>query len=342
MEEQNSTTILNTAESLQVARAYASLIGEIPSSFSTTLRTLIADEEKNGGKLSSNGRFLALRLLKSRGVLAPTYYAALTFRSAQLSALGGASLENLLRVFSPMDLAGMIGLLYFYRRVKNFTSQLVWDDVRPGILSAVEAGGHIGSAMSRIGMAMGTCVGGLGLLSLCLFQKQDEKAFKEYRRYLRSAKLPFDLSLEMSTWGCTRFNVSAVLMQLLGFGVPVASAYSQGLTCTNPLGQGLTPEAYRFKITSLWLDSLLCSGEIPNIAHKGEYYPTKAASLILLQDVGTIKQQGSRYSFLDKTKDDVSPEKTPQLFGGASVPSKEAEVASDLAQQIKDDEIEKI
>ena len=342
MEGSKPPAELNTAESLEVARAYVGLLGEVPSSFSSTLRALIADEEKHGGKLSPSGRYLCLRLLKSRGVLATVYYAALTFRQERLSSLGEVSPDNLTQCFSPIELAGLIGLLYLNRRMRSFSSKEVWDELYPGIRSALELGGHVGIALPRLGFTMGMYVGAFRDMTLCLFQKQDAKAFKEYRRQLRNANLAYDLHTEQSVWGCTRADLGAVLLQMLGFGVPVANAYAKGMCGSDPLGHDLAPEEYRYKIGLIWINALLATGAIPDMAHKGEYYPTEAAAALLLQEVGIVRQQGTKYGFLDKTKEDVSPSKTPQLFqSGAAVASDEEQAAVPVPE-MKDEDLEKI
>jgi hypothetical protein len=343
MQKSNNSGELNTAESLEVARAYAGLIGEIPSSFSSTLRVLITDEEKHGGALSSTGRYLATRLLKSRGVLSAMYYGALTFREEKLNSLGGPSLENLTKSFSPMELAGLIGLLYLYRRVRSFSAPALWSELQPRIRAMLEMGGHVGAAIPRIGLTMGTFVGCFTDMTLCLFQKQDEKAFKEYRRHLKSSNLPYDLPGEMALWGCTRFNVGSVLLQMLGFGVATANAYSQGLSCEHPLGEGLIPEAYRFKICAVWIEALLNTGAVPEMTHRGEFYPTQAASAVLLREAAIVKEKGTKHAFIEKTKEDVSPEKTPFFFPDTP-PAKEPEEAPAEAAipPIKDEDLEKI
>ncbi len=332
---------LNNADSLQTARAYAGLIGEIPSSFTSTLRTLILDEEKSGGKLSSSGRFLALRLLKGPSLLASFYFAGLTYRQTKLAELGPVTPQTLIKVFTPYEIAGLIGAIYLYRKIRALVPESSWADISQLVRPTMEMGGHLGTSLPRIGFTIGLYSGGLAPLSLALFQKHDEKTYKEYRRHLRSSKLSEDLQFEMRTWGCTRYNIGSIFIQTLGFGVTTANAYSAGMSCAHPLGEGLSSEAYRFKIASIWLASLLGSGKVPEITHKGEYYPTQTASSVLTQEATYIREKGSKHSFLDRVKDDISPESNPGLFGAATAPAPqgEPEVSAEVASLIKDEDL---
>ena len=345
-DNKNSNREMNDAESLVTARAYSNLIVEIPSSFTSTVRTLILDQEKNSGKLSAAGRFLALRLLKGPSLLAPFYFAGLTYKNKELGAEGGPTLQNLVKVFSPYEISGLLGLIYLLRKVKGTVSEIIWDEHKPHIFKGIEIGGHLGLALPKIGFTMGLFCGGLGKLGQCLFQKHDEKAYKEYRRHLRAKKLDLDLQYEMGVWGCTQYNVASMFIQLLGYGVNTANSYSAGMSGgIVPGGGEPPPDVYRFKIASVWLDSLKSTGLVPNITHKGDYYPTKEATELLVQEIGIILEKGSKLAFLDKTKEDLSPEKTPYLFPNvaqtktAPVEVPEGEVSEEVKNQIKAEDL---
>jgi len=300
--------VLNCAESLKVARAYANLLGEIPSSFSSVLRTLISDEAK--GSLSNNGKFAIGRLLKSPALFVPLYYGGLTFRGDAIKENGGETPDALLKTFSPEDLSGLVATTYLYRRVRTLISDEVWSDLSAQVKPAAEIGGHVGVGIPKIGLTMGMFVGALPLLALGLFHRHAEKSYKVYRRHLRSKKVPMDLDVEMTTWGCTRFDIASVLLQIFGYGVGTANTFAQGLSCLTTEGQGLPDEVYRFKVATMWMKELSTEGREPQIKHRGDFYPTQQRMSVMLSAISGIAANGSKFNFLDKSKDDAAGKET--------------------------------
>ena len=335
----NSNSPSDSHDGMIVARGYAGQIGEIPSSFTSTIRSLIQDEEKNKGQLGNSSRFMVLRLLKGPSLLAPIYYAAKTFYPQKVSALSARGPAEFIKVFSSLELAGLVSLVYLFKKVRAVAKQPLWENIASEARSAAEIGGQIGIAIPRIGLTGGVVVGSLPIIALALFDLHDPKGFAEYRRKVRSQKLSIDLASEMERWGCTRYNIAAILLQTLGFGVPLANAFSLGLSSPSALGEDLQGEEYRFKITSVWINTMLDTGKPPAIRHRGEYYPQQQALEALLPQVAVVRQRGSMHDFLHRTKDDIGPDSSPELFipqtTSQPVPSSEPE--GDLEKLVEDE-----
>src|SRR5262245_52594399 len=108
----------NSAESWDLARKYAGLLGEIPNSFSTLTRSLMADHRQSAAALGSGSSFQLKRLLKSDGLRASIYNAALTF-GEELPPFATLEPEKVVEPFKPFDLAVLVSLLYLSRKASR-------------------------------------------------------------------------------------------------------------------------------------------------------------------------------------------------------------------------------
>jgi hypothetical protein len=302
----------NHPENWTNAQPYANALGAIPSSFTTTIRTLIADGNSKPADLSQGGRFLMTRFVKIPGMRAPFYFAALTFHKEQIGT-GYISPSDLVKPFKAHEMAAVIGLLYLYRRARKLCDPDEWALLSKTVLESVDIGGHLGLAIPNIGPGLGMLVAGTPLLAQAAFSIKDKKGFKEYRRALKSKGLAFDPGLELARWNTSCVHVAAVLMQSLGIGVQVANAFVKGMGSSS-ISIETEPEAYKLFIANRWIADLKKSGLAPEMVHKGQYYPLKQDLNHLIDVVETIRAKGSQYSWLEKNKESISPQLTPQLF----------------------------
>lgn len=312
----------NTVESWDFARRFAGLFGAVPSSFSSTIRGVLTDWERS--KAISNGnRFLVLRLLKTASVKAPMYYAASTYLPEKVEDRPYIAPEDFLSIFSPVEVCSLVGLVYLYRRAKRTCAEDEWPFVAGPTQLATDLGGHIGFAIPAIGGSVGALGLGLWQLAYAAFLMHDKKGFVEHRRALKLKKINRSEEMEMERWGCCAYQIATVLAQSLGMGVQFAEVMTRGLSPDTRTNSSLDKEAYRFSIANIWIESLMTTGKIPNIAHKGEFYPSKGAVSSLEEKTAEIKSSGSPMAWLDRGKDDVTPELTPQLFSVKEQTTKE-------------------
>src|SRR5690606_3282047 len=103
---------INTAKSWENALSYSALIGAIPSSFTSTIRSLIVDHLRNNGSLSASSLYQVSRLLRGPSTSAMLYYAAKTFREEELQRLDKIHTKALIKLFGPFDLAAIIAVIY--------------------------------------------------------------------------------------------------------------------------------------------------------------------------------------------------------------------------------------
>jgi hypothetical protein len=339
-DKETAITELNTPESMQNARAYAGLFGEIPSSFTTVLRTLLVEHEKNGGSLSAGGRFAAGRLLRSNSIASPLYFASKIYRPEIFAGPGVFNSNRFMDVYSPFDLAVLIGTIYLYRRAKSVAEADEWAYIIADLQERVDISYQVGQAIPKIGGTIAVLCTAFPTIALATFQRHDKKGFKEYRRHLKSKGRAFDTIFEMRQWECTSVQIAAVFLQILGFGIEFSGNFSRGLLSVPPLQNKLDSTAYRFPLCSLWVDALLKSGAVPDMVHRGDFYPQKDALTTLLERVQRIRDGANRHPWLKATKDELTPDSAPELFqkpktSAAAAPEPQAELpdnGDDLAE----------
>ncbi|MDC0358171.1 hypothetical protein OAO01_05085 [Oligoflexia bacterium] len=309
----------DSPESWASAKAYAALFGDVPSSFSSTVRTLLKDHEKNDKKLAASSRFQVVRILNGPSTKAMFYFACQTFRKEQIPDKSYLAVKDLVNLFEPIDLAAIVGLIYLYKRCTMLCENVKWEDLSKAMQLESEVGGHLGSAIPSIGFGTGLLVGALPHLALCTFKRHDSSSFIHYAKFLEKNKLSFDIVYEAPRWGCTSLQVASCLLQNLGFGLEMTEAYVRGLDSRDSLENIKEDYFYRMCITRIWIESLLKTGDQPDISMRGAYYPLREELAELQKVTVPVRTTGPVYAWLEKTKDDATVEKTPMLFRKSAV-----------------------
>lgn len=319
------------------ARQYLSSLGEIPSSFTSITRSLVLDGSKESGELSPGTRFLITRLLKGRSIMAPFYFMSCSLFPDEFENRVYISEREMIDLFKPFDLASFIAILYLFKKLSIVCPSAEWTHVSSTLQSQIDVGLRLGHVIPAMGIGPALLTSSMCQLGLGAFLLHDQKGFVDYRRKLKGVTYKLDHKWEMSRWGCTSAHVGSLFIQHFGLGVTAAHAFVRGLIDPETdLANETDPEVYRYKVIKLWLNSLLDSGRIPNIAHRGRFYPEGGDVEDLLKYVSSVRGAGDEAGWLSKTKDDVSPEITPLLFrvGGkgpaaAAPPAPSAEEESD-------------
>ena len=302
------TSEFSTPENWEAAQRYAALLGQIPSSFTSSIRTLLLDSQKNGDKLSPSSKFLVTRFVKGPSMRAPFLYAGLTFRPEQLPDPNKASAGELVNLFSPYEIAALLGVLYLYRRARKVCDPEEFEYLSKMLQESVEIGGHLGCTIKNIGLGIGMLSGALPFLASACFLLKDKKSFKEYRRILSKSNAVFDIDVELERWKCANVQVMSILMQSLGFGVQSANSLIMAFSSAEPLDDKQFPEPYKLRIALEWIESLKKTGKEPEVVHKGAYYPLKQDLDRLYSNVAELKKNGPKHNWLEKGKDSISAE----------------------------------
>lgn len=329
----------NSVESWQTARDYGTLLGEIPSSFATTIRTLCLDQSRQNGAYGATSRFLVQRLLKGNSLKAPLYHNVKTYRPSLVAETTTLRGEDFMKWFSPFELGALIGSVYIYRRAKKLCDETEFSHLTGTLHKLHTIGMGVGYAIPSIGSVMGLFAGGMRHLASAVFLHYDKKGALEYRRHLKIKRLLLDPAFEMGRWGCTATQVGSVLLQSLGLGVEFSNAFTEGLSPGSVVDKNTNKMAYAARIAWTWVDSLNATGTIPDIAHDGAFYPSKVDVERLLTLVGDVRAQERLSSWLDKTKDDLPGE---GAAGATGAHEGEQAAEEDVANTFSPDELKEV
>lgn len=315
-------------EAWQNAQGYAGLFGDIPATFSSVVRSLKVDSDS--GKLSDGSLYLTQRLLRSKAVLSPFYYGVLEF--AKYSKIEVGPVPSLISKIKPIDLSALLATIYLYRRALKVCPQDEWQYISPHLTVEGDLGGRIGYSMPAIGFQTGILTGVLKWFALGSFLLHDKKGFVEYRRLLKQRGNELDFQWEKSRWGCTSSQVAAVFLQSFGFGVDAVSSLVTGLSDAPGEAALKDKGIYRVHITSVWIKSLRTTCSVPDISHRGEFYPDAKDLEQMIQDAQRLKDQGSS-KWLDQDKEAIPAKELNILLPGgvAAVAASADEVEEDDA-----------
>ncbi|MBX7137976.1 MAG: hypothetical protein K1X83_08335 [Oligoflexia bacterium] len=310
-------------ESWEEARRIASQIGPVPSSFTSCIHFLKKDFEATG-LMGPRSKFALNRLLRSDIFRAPMYYGTCTFFHEEM--------EHYEHVDAPVfaELMGLDGvivatsLLYLYKRLKRNSDQTEWAHLAKNILLDAELGGHLGRAIPAIGFTLGLMVGGIRQVSLGTFLGVDKKNFTAYRRKTKGA---FDMTTEVAHWGCNHAQVGSLLLQAVGMGVSQVDGLITGLDPSITNADSLAPDALKVRLVSIWIEALRTTGAPPDMVHNSKYYPLKKDLDRLLAKVEETRLHGTAFGWLERGKEDVTPEKTPQLYSAFELKRALADIA---------------
>ncbi len=299
------------------AREYLKPIGRIPPLFTTAVRSLMLDSQGEGQRISAASQFLSMRLLRSPTMKAMVYYSALTFHHEKISNVPYLSSVDLMRLYAPGDLAALFGLIFCYRKAKSlgaYGSAVEWAPLLDSMITRLEVGTHLGYAMPKIGAGIGMLAGALPLISQSIVFSRDKIGFELYRDRLSKFNCTWDLDFEERSWGFNCLDLSANLLQLLGFGLPLVHGIMTGLSdnaTSNESEPGFAPAFY---MARKWLECLLQTGAAPTEKLPGQFYPLQKDLYKLLYEINEIKEKGSKHRFIDKRRDNINMQDTPQLF----------------------------
>lgn len=304
-----------TAETWEQARNVAALVGYVASYFKTAARVLVA-EEKGAAEVSPVARSNVTRLFHGPVMKASLYYASMTYKRERLSEARFFSTNDLVRLYRPGELASLVSLVILWNKTKRFIPEPHGSMIGKRMQAEVDAGYFVGRAIPKIGPSAGMIVPSIRWIAFALFWKLDHKGAGSYYRKMNKERPEFDPAAEIDWWGCSVSQVSSILLQYIGFGVETASLAEQTLASAGDPArlEGCGEKLYRYKALQVWVEALLATGAEPVMSHKVDYYPMKEELALLMSELAEIVQGGSRYHWLNRTAEDITPEATPELF----------------------------
>ncbi len=321
-----------TTRSWKEARNIVAVVGPCPRLFTTAVHFLNLDQANNEDVAQHSAKACINLLLHSDSFTAALYYAALTYKEPLLRESSLGRRVRIVDLFQASEMSALIAILYLYRRLRKGCDKELFAKITEEMIVDIELAGKIGYAIPAIGLQYGLLVGALPHLGRAMLLGIDKKKYKKYRLGMKVENKEFDLDAEHKIWGCNHLQIAVLLAQVVGIKGEILDPILRGLPEKFLSDTEKEEDMYRAKLTSVWLHSLRDRGEIPNMLHKGEYYPM-ASQVDHLTHVGEhLSKEGTLTRWLERNKEDIGPKKTPELI---RFPKKEN--TEDLTEHLPDE-----
>ncbi len=308
--------------------------GPVAANFSEAIRLLIYHYEKGLEIIPPPGQNHVIRLMRNNTVKATYYFMTKQYRPDVLAAQSPLTVEHLFAAYSAIDHAAIIAYCYLFRNLSKKIEKDEWDYVQTPLYEALAVGACAGINVPEIGFGFGLLGRGLRYLAFAAFLRENRRAFKEYRQHLKAKDLPFDIEFEERVWQCNNVQVSAIILERMGFNRSIAEQY---LAAAERHGHTQPDKLYgvRFRLAEAVIDSYMEKGEVPQAAPGwvgAEVSLSTELRAKLMADLRAVMSEKQRIEWLNKGGSSISPETTPEFFAGMS----EEEIASTQASSPAD------
>jgi hypothetical protein len=332
-----------TPESWEYARAFASSLGKFPSTFTSVIRLLVSDYDKNSDAVTDYGRFFAGRLLRSQAIQAIYWGATNEFRPNRIPPPDQSfEAKEFVDAFSGYEHSVLFGMTFIVKFGQRFCDPELFNLILPRLGRSISIGWCIGDAVPAVSPGNGVLATSFRVLGLIPFIKHDPDYFREYWRHLLQNRVPIDPDFEFSRWRCNSLQVAALMCQQLGFGLERAVHLMRALTTTSPILPNDQLES-AFRVSDLWMKTLLEGRSTPTVPLPPRYYPNRAALEELMNRYQVIIGRREPH-WITATREMLTPQTAPQLFlasrqraVSSEQPPADSDVPEDLQDAIPDD-----
>jgi hypothetical protein len=305
---------MSESELWEEAQRHIKKLGSLSALFTTCIRALNVNEEENR-RLAKTGISNAARkpldrLLASPTVVAHLYYFTKELYPQRIPADPKTTPAQIAETYTPSELAVLLTIAYLYRILKQKIDPEHWKLFAVPMRKAIALGALLGTSIPSIGLARGALTGSLRYFAWGLFTVSDKEKMKKYRVNLRVKKIASSLEMEREDWMTTHAHVGSLVLQTFGFGIEGAGSYLNGLI--KSLDE-VSEIEQKFRVTQLWIDSLLLTGAPPKESIGDEYSLGEGSVDAFVSTVHAIAEEDDYDRWLDKSRGDLSSEKTPNL-----------------------------
>jgi hypothetical protein len=190
---------------------------------------------------------------------------------------------DLIMTFSPEDLASVIAATHLHRMTAKKVPPKIWQDVADEVNIQMQTGIHVGTEVDSIGRPIGLLMGAVRYLAFALVASTNESIYRNFRRELVGKDKLFDTRGELAAWGCHHLQVSALVVQSLGYGIAPATGIAAD---SMPDAVEAGEMAQRWFAARRWIESMLEEERIPV-----EFSPESKFGLAELTKIARIQRQ---------------------------------------------------
>lgn len=309
--------------------------GPVAGNFTEAIRLLVHHYEQGVQIIPPPGQNHILRLMKNNTIKATYYFMTKQYRPDVLQGKNPLTIEHLFESYSAIDHAAIIAYCYLFRNLSKKIEKDEWDYVQTPLYEALAVGACAGINVPEIGFGFGLLGRGLRYLAFAAFLRENRRAFKEYRQHLKQKDLPFDIAYEEKLWQCNNVQVSAIILERMGFNRHIAIQY---LAAADRHSKIEPDKLYgiRFRLAEAIIDSYMETSEIPQVAPSWVGLelplPTELRAK-LLTDLRAVINDKNRIEWLNKGGSSITPELTPEFFAGLTEEQAAKEAESAQAEQ---------
>ncbi len=321
-------------DSWQIARQLSEAFKPMPIAFTSAIRMLIVDEEKNSGNIRPVTKFQVARIFRSASFKSMLYYASSVLKDDQMAGRDYLSSGDLMGMYKSLDLAALIGLHVLYRKCRKIADPGEWDLFKPEITRLAFTGAVLGGGIPKIGIGFGSLIGALPLLILTSQSKVNAPSYRSYRSWVLDNNCQFDPGQEMEIWGCSLQQIATLALSIMGYGVEIGEAFMSGMNPNSSYLKMDKQDSIRCKMAKIWTDTLLQGLQQPQQTIPGDYYPLHTALTSMHRQMALLDD--SFKFWFERNHEDISPELTPVLFTKEDV---ETEIPEELKEVFSMEEI---
>lgn len=291
-------------EAWSLASEFIRPVNTSPSFFTRYISALIRNRDDNAAGLSqglSPASVDALKwLMLSKTLRSIIYFAGRTFKAEELPLETFDTPKSLALLFRPEELASLMGVSFLSKRIKLVCGEEEWKKSRRRLLKAMDIGGQLGQHTEGIGFARGLLAGAIPQLARSVLALNAPEAFADYKNQARSKNVMIDQKLAEKLLGTSEAHVGALLLNAMGFGRDESQAYFEGMTKIDKRNRSRQKAQTAYRVCSEWVESLLITGQAPEVDHGDELEMTDEAIEKLLPKIFHILEDDESVGWIEK------------------------------------------
>jgi len=232
--------------------------------------------------------------------------AAGTYNSEALHS--GASVERAILTLGMRFSSVVLGVNYVCRTVLKSNPPPIWKSVFHELMTNVEIGYRVGAKSHELGLEGGALIGFSTIAGELLLLAEYPKEFKKWRQNQKKGdQLRHSGALDI--FGCEPYQLSALLLQSLGYGSELAIGVALGAGGLEPQKLDISHEHKRWRAAYLWIEALKDGRNYPAEVESRQFFSEitppnpgsnqgRNVSLeVLYTEVGKVRHSGSCWTW---------------------------------------------
>jgi hypothetical protein len=198
----------------------------------------------------------------------------------------------------------VIGINYTCLCILRSKPPPVWRPIFEEMMTRVEIGYKLGSRAHELGFEGGALIAFAKTAGLGVLLSNAPKLFREWHSMNQGAS---GKKLQLEKFGCEAFQVSAFILQQLGFGPEISLGSAIATGGLDPKHISIDREILRWKAAFLWIEALRTGRNYPKEVEMRNFFPEiqpptqpqekKVALEVLYTEVARVKRDGSKWTW---------------------------------------------